>query len=221
MASRNALRHGFAAARHRVPVAKADLERFAIALCGRTDDHALFQQALIIAENELVLRAINQQQLAVIERLRDPSVPAFSQRDNSLQLMRARFRKSKQAEKAIKALREALLEKYDHRLPPSSAEHAQTELDALFPSHLEELLEKLEKKQRRAAPSSKILNFQDANRFYERDEGRALETAIKDLIRLDRYERRASSRQRRAIFAFINLKVSERLQSSEAGRLPN
>jgi hypothetical protein len=82
-------------------------------------------------------------------------------------------------------------------------------------------LEKLEKKQRRAAPSSKIFDFQDANRFYERDEGLALQTAIKDLIRLDRYERRASSRQRRAIFALINLKVSERLQSSEARRWPN
>jgi hypothetical protein len=141
---------GFAAARHCAPVANADLERFAIALCGRTDDHALFQQALIIAENELVLRTINQQQLAVIERLRDPSVPAFSQRDNSLQLMRARFRKSKQAEKAIKALRDALLEKYDHRLPPSFAEDSLTGLDALFPWHLRELLEKLETKQRRA-----------------------------------------------------------------------
>jgi hypothetical protein len=132
--------------------------------------------------------------------------------------MRARFRKSKQAEKTIKALRDALLEKYDHRLPPSSAEDSQTELDASFPPHLKELLEKLEKKQRRAAPSSKILDFQDANRFYECDEGRALKTAIKDLIRLDRYERRASSRQRRAIFTFINVKARERLQSSEVGR---
>ena len=35
---------------------------------------------------------------------------------------------------------------------------------------------------------------------------RGLEAAIEDLIRLDRHEKRAAPRQRRAIFAFMNLK---------------
>jgi hypothetical protein len=39
----------------------------------------------------------------------------------------------------------------------------------------------------------------------ERDEGEAFGLAMKDLMRLDRYERRAASRMRRAINAFICL----------------
>ena len=41
----------------------------------------------------------------------------------------------------------------------------------------------------------------------DRDEGAALEEAARDLIRLDRYERRAWSQQRRAILAFMNIKL--------------
>jgi hypothetical protein len=43
--------------------------------------------------------------------------------------------------------------------------------------------------------------------IHDRNEGEALEAAIEDLIRLDRYEKRAAPRQRRAIFAFMNLKL--------------
>ena len=41
----------------------------------------------------------------------------------------------------------------------------------------------------------------------ERDEFEALEQAAIDLLRLDRYERRAWSQQKRAIRAFINLRL--------------
>jgi hypothetical protein len=215
IASRNAFRHGFAATKDCVPIPKADIEQFATALCGKTDNRALFQQALIIAENELVLRAINEQQLAVIERLRDPSVPPFSQRDNTLRLMRARGRKSKEAEKAIVALRDALLKKYESQLPPSFPEDNPTKLDALFPAHLEEFLEEKESEQDIDALASDMINVREADCLHERDEGNALETAIKDLMRLDRYERQASSRQRRATLTFIGLK-REQYQHSEA-----
>ena len=47
--------------------------------------------------------------------------------------------------------------------------------------------------------------------IHERDETAALEEAAIDLIRLDRYERRAWSRQKRALRAFINLKMLRRL----------
>ena len=43
--------------------------------------------------------------------------------------------------------------------------------------------------------------------IHDRIDGEALEAAIEDLIRLDRYEKRAAPRQRRAIFAFMNLKL--------------
>ena len=41
----------------------------------------------------------------------------------------------------------------------------------------------------------------------ERDEFAALEEAAPDLIRLDRYERRAWSRQKRVIRDFMNMKL--------------
>src|SRR5579864_8495357 len=71
VASRNALRHGLAAVTHRGPIPALDIERFAHALCGDDKDRALLAQARIVAENELVLRAISAQQLAVVERVRD------------------------------------------------------------------------------------------------------------------------------------------------------
>jgi hypothetical protein len=42
----------------------------------------------------------------------------------------------------------------------------------------------------------------------ERDDYEALEAAILDLIRLDRYERRAWSRQKRALREFMRIKVA-------------
>ena len=45
----------------------------------------------------------------------------------------------------------------------------------------------------------------------------ALEEAARDLLRLDRYERRAWSRQKRAICAFLNLKVMKRQASLKQG----
>src|SRR4029078_13270514 len=42
----------------------------------------------------------------------------------------------------------------------------------------------------------------------ERDEFQAFEQAAIDLLRLDRYERRAWSRQKRAIRAYMNLKLT-------------
>jgi hypothetical protein len=50
----------------------------------------------------------------------------------------------------------------------------------------------------------------------ERNEYDALEEAVPDLIRLERYERRAWSRQRRAIREFLNLKFARKLLPAPA-----
>jgi hypothetical protein len=47
-------------------------------------------------------------------------------------------------------------------------------------------------------------------RIEERNEHEALEAAIGDLIRLDRYQRRAWSRQKKAIREFIRMKTTGR-----------
>jgi hypothetical protein len=54
----------------------------------------------------------------------------------------------------------------------------------------------------------------------ERDEHQALEETAPDLIRLERYERRAWSRQKRAIRAFMKIKLMARLAASTSSALP-
>jgi hypothetical protein len=57
--------------------------------------------------------------------------------------------------------------------------------------------------------------FYDGDCIGERDESAAMEEAASDLLRLNRYERRAWSRQRRAIFAFMNLKLMKQYKPDD------
>jgi hypothetical protein len=52
----------------------------------------------------------------------------------------------------------------------------------------------------------------------QRDEHEALKEAIPDLIRLERYERRAWSRQRRAIREFLNIKFTRKFVKTAASK---
>ena len=54
----------------------------------------------------------------------------------------------------------------------------------------------------------------------DRDEGAALEEAARDLIRLNRYERRAWSHPKPAILAFINIKLMKGIAATK-GALPS
>src|SRR5262245_56004651 len=105
-ASRNALQHGLAAIVHKHPVLSAEVEGFAEALCEGNNDPRLFAQALIIGRNELLLRTISAQQIAVTERLADPSAIALARGDNSLKLARAYLRRCIRASEEFNALRE-------------------------------------------------------------------------------------------------------------------
>jgi hypothetical protein len=127
-ASRNALRHGLTAVKHRPATHPGEIEYFARALCGDGDDRALFDAASAVAKSEMALRAIRAQQLAVMERSE-----AAEEKERGLIL----------AEKLIK----------------------------------------------------------------ERDKYEALEEVLPDLIKLDRYERQAWSRQMRAMRDFMNVKL--------------
>jgi hypothetical protein len=104
VASRNALQHGLAAMVHGHPIPSAELEEFARMLCEGDDDPALLAQARIIANNDMVLRAINAQQIAVVERCREPTAIALAKGANSLALARARVREGEQAEAELHAL---------------------------------------------------------------------------------------------------------------------
>jgi hypothetical protein len=117
-ASRNALQHGLAAISHGESIPSGDIARLAKAICGDDSDPALLAQARVIAQNEMVLRAIREQQMAAVERLRDPTEIALTKRDNGLKLMKARSKQARRAEKQITRLLPKVLEKYRDRLGP-------------------------------------------------------------------------------------------------------
>ena len=116
IASRNALRHGLAAIACRQSAPPADIAGFARALCGDDDDPALFAQAIVIADNETALRAVRAQQVAAIERLREPYVAPYSRRDNSLKLAKGRFFSAWLAEREINERLPEVLKKYRAKL---------------------------------------------------------------------------------------------------------
>jgi hypothetical protein len=214
-ASRNAVRHGLAAIRYSHPIETADLARLAKALCGNDEDPALYRQAVVIASHELVLRAISAQQIAVVERLRDPSAVALAKGDNSLQLAKARFLKGKLAYAALIGLRDRLLEKYKNELKPIRHPDVVSEIEEAFPPHLEEFLEEKGSQLGAEEIRQQKGRFYDGDCIGERDESAAMEEAASDLLRLNRYERRAWSRQRRAIFAFMNLKLMKQYKPDD------
>jgi hypothetical protein len=51
----------------------------------------------------------------------------------------------------------------------------------------------------------------------ERDEAEAFEESVADLVRLDRYEQRARSQLKRALNAFMAIKLMYRLAVPNAG----
>jgi len=203
-ASRNALQHGLAAISHHQPVPSAEIVRFANALRGDDSDPALLAQARVIAQNEMVLRAIREQQIAVVERLREPTVVALTKRDNRLKLAKARSKRARRAEKEIERRLPSVLKKYRDRLGPDP--YCGSKFD-FVPLGLKVLLEEPDppEEQRALDLARKQIEQQ------QRDEHEAMQEAIPDLIRLERYERRAWSRQQRAIREFLSIKFTRTL----------
>ena len=200
-ASRNALRHGLSAMVHRQPAPSAELERLARAICGHDENPTLLEQARVVAANELELRAINVQKIAVLERLRDPTAIALAKGDNSLELARGRFMRAWLAHREIEGLVPKVLEKYKDQISTPLDD----EVD-IVPICLKGLLEESDCIERERI-ARKLARKQIEE--HQRDDHEALEEAAADLIRLDRYERRSWSRQKRAIRSFMNLMMSD------------
>src|SRR6516164_9841604 len=77
-AKNNALRHGLAAMPRANPSACAEIEQMAKAICAGDHHPLLFEQALIIAESDFVLRCVRAQRIAVIERVREVTAIALA-----------------------------------------------------------------------------------------------------------------------------------------------
>jgi hypothetical protein len=209
-ASRNALQHGLAVISQGQSTPSGEIAHLAKAICGDNGDPALLAQAQVIAQNAMVLCAIREQQTAAVERLREPTAIALTKRDNSLKLAKARSKQARRAEKEITRRLPGVLEKYRDRLQgdPNYSPYDRV------PLGLKVLLEEpdLEEEQRALDLARKQIERQ------QRDEHEALKEAIPDLIRLERYERRAWSRQQRAIREFLNIKFTRRLAANAVGR---
>ena len=199
-ASRNALQHGLAVIMHDQSIPSGEVACFAKAICGDDSDPALLAQAQVIAQNEMVLRAIREQQIAVVERLREPTAIALTKRDNSLKLAKARSKQTRRAVKEIERRLPSVLEKYRDRLEPQDFDPGPYEL---VPLGLKVLLEEPDPREERHALDLAWKQIEQQ----QRDEHEAMQEAIPDLIRLERYERRAWSRQQRAIREFLNIKL--------------
>ena len=138
----------------------------------------------------------------MVERVQEVTAIALAKGDNNLALAKARSLRSRLAYDELVALRDKLLQRYKDELPDSG----ETQAEQLVPARLAVFLLEKEEALARMEREAGVRNQAD-ERVDERDEFAALEEAAPDLIRLDRYERRAWSRQKRAIGDFMNMKL--------------
>ena len=180
--SRNALRHGLAAISRHNPECLPEIERIANALCKGDTDPLLFEQALIFAENDYILRCVRSEGLAAMERMRDPTATPFTRPREALARAKARFRQAKRAYEQLLATKakNAATNSKDRHPTPSPTNNMVTSNDLSEPV-------------REPKPPAM------------RDEFDAMRLALPDLQRLERYERRAWSRRKRAIRDFIEI----------------
>jgi hypothetical protein len=180
-ASRNSLRHGLSTIRHLNPAVSGKIEQMAKAICGDDQDPLLFDQAIIIAENDILLRSIGAERIAAIERLRDPTAIALAEGDNSIASAKARVHEGDLAWAELERM------------------NAQFGITGVYfdprPVETMAMLENL-------PPQPGWM----PKPVQERDEVDAMREAMPDLVRLARYERRAWSRRKRAMLEFIKIK---------------
>ncbi len=202
-ASRNAVRHGLAAKLHGATVPSGQIERLAKAVRGNDDDPAIVEQSRVIGCNELLLLTIAAQRLFIVERLRDPKSLALGKRSGPSRTAKARFRESKLADKVIERELPRLLEKYKDDIGPDAESLRRDALGLIV--FVEE------------PPPAKQRHLMKRAREQveaeERDEHEALKEGVRDLIRLDRYERQAWSRQKQAIYELLNRQISRNYES--------
>jgi hypothetical protein len=74
----NALKHGLASCNSHDQLYFESTKKVAAAICGGQDDPLLFEQALVIAECDQLLRRIHLEQLGALERLEDCLVKAVA-----------------------------------------------------------------------------------------------------------------------------------------------
>jgi hypothetical protein len=169
------------------PAGSAEVEQLARAICGDEQDAALVAHARIIAENELLRRAIRLQKLASVERL----------------LAEARPNESEYVQQTIDTLVAKIFDKFKYQLPSlAEVQGRYSSSQDIFRAVEEKLIEA------RKFVKEFLDQVEPPKVRQERTEYEAVELAASDLDALERYETRAHSRQMRAIREFIEIKGS-------------
>jgi hypothetical protein len=178
-ASRNAFRHGLSTINRQTPKFFPQIEQMAKAICGDNADRLLFEQAMVVAEYEFVLRCIRFEKVTIIERLRNPLESSPLRRDHRTAMARLW---SKQWFRAA--------EEYTWRLAKLNKEGWRVFGEFPVPEQV---------------PEEPMLKYQPLK---DRDEYQAMKEALPELLRIHRYERRAHSAQNRALHKLITLKLT-------------
>ena len=195
--SGNALRHGFDAAHFGHEGLSEKVTRIAKELCKDDTDPFQFEQAIIIAESQVLIARVRAARIAAIERVRNSPGPGkltlpgcltmeelenFSRdlRDGNIRrAVKLINRNTREFKAFVKALRASMSAETEdlHR-------EARREVDRMIVARLEET--------DRSAPG-------------EREDAACVSRALPDLLSLERYEKRALSRRKRAIRRFDHL----------------
>ena len=77
-ASRNAYQHGLTGLSGQNPAVAEQIVQIANAICNNDSNPLLFEQALLIAENEILLRHVSAERIVVIETPRDTAARSFA-----------------------------------------------------------------------------------------------------------------------------------------------
>jgi antitoxin component of RelBE/YafQ-DinJ toxin-antitoxin module len=214
-ASRNALKHGLAALTHRHATPSAEVEEFARALCDDNSDPIVFAQAVQVAECELVLRTIRAHKIAVIERLRTRNAVPFASKNPVRQETDACVLESSNAERELKERLPKLVEQYKGKIEevlgrkiPASANSYDEIVDWIGLSESDAIAIILDAISDESVPIDDQVHEQQGKEITanERDEHEALKAATLDLVRLERYEHRASSSKKRQIRELMKIK---------------
>ncbi len=172
------------------------------------------------------MQAVQAQKSALVERLRERGAIAITSGDNSLIRAEARIFQSELAQEQLDELCARVLEQHKDRLPPIIP--GGDVLDAkgcfageLIPLQIQSLdeLAKAEESVQQAYETRSDRLDQAGKRLKERNERQAVLEALPDLVRLDRYERRPWSRQKRAIRNFMRIKSMREPGSQGSGGL--
>ena len=208
-ASRNALRHGLATiTRHNLSVS-AQIERIARAICVDGAPPAQYEQALIIAESEVVLLHVRTARVAAIERART-IVP-------SSQALVPGFPTEQEWEHAFDDLARGRPQKVTKLLARGADAVRAFSAEMSAPAGDDDnKTEQLGRDQRQSTlQDDNDARLQNPSATMARSRLEAFCQALPDLMSLDRYARRAVSGRRRAIRKFIANSI---VHSLPAGR---